>query len=156
MNRHYLKCSSCASELDHWFARTDETANTMMRSMLSLAVLLWAATVSALSAAGSRLLVVLDDVEEKAAYSFFLGDLKGMWKLNWTFLMGVGRINGLTWCAERGFEISYETPKSESVSLFHLGERQYDHLIVLPSKVKSMTFRVQFIYEMWRIWPNIE
>ena len=39
--------------------------------------LCFAAVVAAVSTAGNRLLVVLDDVEEKLAYSTFLGDLKG-------------------------------------------------------------------------------
>jgi oligosaccharyltransferase complex subunit beta len=38
----------------------------------------------------------------------------------------------------RGFKISYETPKSESVALFRHGERTYDHVIFFPSKVKGM------------------
>ena len=33
--------------------------------------------------------------------------------------------------------MSFETPKSETLSLFHLGERAYDHLIVLPTKSKG-------------------
>ena len=39
----------------------------------------------------------------------------------------------------RGFKISYETPKSESLQLFHLGERTYDHILLLPSKTKGET-----------------
>ncbi len=37
----------------------------------------------------------------------------------------------------RGFDINYETPRSEKLSLFDLGERKYDHLIFLPTKVKG-------------------
>lgn len=48
-----------------------------MRSLLSVAVLLFAAAVAAVSTAGSRLLVVLDDVADKDAYKLFLGDLTG-------------------------------------------------------------------------------
>lgn len=38
---------------------------------------MYAAAVSAVSTAGNRLLVVLDDVAEKDLYSQFLGDLTG-------------------------------------------------------------------------------
>ena len=38
---------------------------------------------------------------------------------------------------ERGFDIAYETPKSESVNLFHLGEKTYDHVLLLPTKIKG-------------------
>ncbi|PTB35700.1 uncharacterized protein TrAFT101_010550 [Trichoderma asperellum] len=87
-----------------------------MWSILSVAAaLVYAAAVSAVSTAGNRLLVVLDDVAEKDLYSQFLGDLTG-----------------------RGYDVSYETPRSEGLSLFHLGERKYDHLLFLPSKVKGL------------------
>lgn len=39
--------------------------------------------------------------------------------------------------AERGFEITYETPKSDQLALFSLGERNYDHILFLPTKVKG-------------------
>jgi oligosaccharyltransferase complex subunit beta len=48
-----------------------------MWSLLSAAALLYAAAVSAVSTAGNRLLVVLDDVAEKDTYGQFLGDLTG-------------------------------------------------------------------------------
>lgn len=43
------------------------------------------------------------------------------------------------WCGivGRGFDITYETPKSESLALFELGERAYDHLLILPAKSKG-------------------
>lgn len=40
-------------------------------------------------------------------------------------------------CLERGYQISYETPRSSQIQLFHLGERTYDHLVFLPAKVKG-------------------
>lgn len=40
----------------------------------------------------------------------------------------------------RGFQLSFETPKSESLALFHLGERTHDHIIFFPSKSKGMTY----------------
>jgi oligosaccharyltransferase complex subunit beta len=46
-----------------------------MRSILSVFVLLFAAVASAASTTGNRLLVLLDDVADKDAYSKFLGDL---------------------------------------------------------------------------------
>lgn len=86
-----------------------------MKSLLSFLVLLSAAVfVRALSSTGSRLLAILEDVAEKERYSQFLGDLEG-----------------------RGFKVSYETPKSEGLSLFRLGERAYDHLIFFPTKSKG-------------------
>ncbi|KAK4151446.1 Dolichyl-diphosphooligosaccharide--protein glycosyltransferase subunit wbp1 [Chaetomidium leptoderma] len=89
-----------------------------MRSLLSLFSLLaflFAAAVSALSTSGNRLLVILDDVAEKESYSKFLGDLES-----------------------RGFQLSFESPKSESLALFHLGERRYDHVVFFPTKTKGL------------------
>ncbi|KAK4124885.1 Dolichyl-diphosphooligosaccharide-protein glycosyltransferase 48kDa subunit [Parathielavia appendiculata] len=86
-----------------------------MRSLFSLFLFLFAAVVSAISASGNRLLVILEDVAEKTNYSKFLGDLES-----------------------RGFQISFEVPKSESLALFHLGERSYDHIILFPTKAKGL------------------
>ncbi|KAK3298424.1 oligosaccharyl transferase-like protein [Chaetomium fimeti] len=86
-----------------------------MRSFLSLFVFLFAAAVSAISTSGNRLLVILDDVADKENYSQFLGDLES-----------------------RGFQISFENPKSESLALFHLGERSYDHVILFPTRSKGL------------------
>ncbi|PWI68266.1 hypothetical protein PCL_02035 [Purpureocillium lilacinum] len=86
-----------------------------MRSILGVVVCAFAAAVSAVSTTGNRLLVVLDDAAEKDAYSQFFGDLTA-----------------------RGYEIKYETPRSEELKLFQLGERAYDHLVFLPSKVKGL------------------
>ncbi|KAI1295729.1 Dolichyl-diphosphooligosaccharide--protein glycosyltransferase subunit WBP1 [Xylaria venustula] len=87
-----------------------------MRSLMSFLLLALVAVVSAISSSGgNRLLVILEDVAEKDGYSKFLGDLEG-----------------------RGFDIAYETPKSESLSLFHLGERSYDHVLLFPTKAKGL------------------
>ncbi|ORY55298.1 Dolichyl-diphosphooligosaccharide--protein glycosyltransferase subunit WBP1 [Pseudomassariella vexata] len=86
-----------------------------MKAVLSLLALLLAAVAQAISTSGERLLVVLEDVAEKAGYSKFLGDLEG-----------------------RGFKINYETPKSETLNLFNLGERAYDHVLFLPTKAKGL------------------
>ena len=48
-----------------------------MQWLFSVTVLLFAACASARSAVGNKLLVVLNDVAEKAAYSTFLEDVKG-------------------------------------------------------------------------------
>ena len=40
--------------------------------------------------------------------------------------------------AERGYKITYDTPRSDDLNLFHLGERTYDHLVLLPAKVKAL------------------
>ncbi|CAI4211082.1 unnamed protein product [Parascedosporium putredinis] len=65
-----------------------------MKSFVAFLVLLLAAVVQAVSSAGSRLLVILDDVADNSEYSKFFDDL-----------------------SKRGFKITYETPKSESLSL---------------------------------------
>ncbi|KAG0650276.1 Dolichyl-diphosphooligosaccharide-glycosyltransferase subunit wbp1 [Hyphodiscus hymeniophilus] len=86
-----------------------------MRGLLSLLLLGLLSIVQALSSSGNNLLVVLEDVAEKSKYSTYLADLEG-----------------------RGFKISYESPKSESLGLFSLGERVYDHVLVLPLKLKGL------------------
>lgn len=37
----------------------------------------------------------------------------------------------------RGYDITYETPRSEELALFRLGEKNYDHILFLPTKVKG-------------------
>ncbi|KAL1840757.1 hypothetical protein VTJ49DRAFT_149 [Mycothermus thermophilus] len=86
-----------------------------MRLSLSFIAALFTAAVSAVSTTGNRLLVVLEEDADKQIYSKFLGDLKS-----------------------RGFDLSFESPKSESLSLFHLGERSYDHIIFFPTKMKGL------------------
>ncbi|QUC17583.1 uncharacterized protein UV8b_01824 [Ustilaginoidea virens] len=79
------------------------------------AVCLLAAAASAVSTTGNRLLVVLDELADKENYGRFFADL-----------------------TKRGFAITYETPRSEHVKLFDLGARTYDHLILLPAKMKAL------------------
>ncbi|KAJ2900347.1 hypothetical protein MKZ38_002480 [Zalerion maritima] len=90
-----------------------------MRSLFTSLFLLLAglaALVHATSSAGSRLLVISDDVAaDKETYSTFLGDVES-----------------------RGFDITFEAPKSESLKLFTLGERSYDHILLLPTKGKGI------------------
>ncbi|KAJ5919896.1 hypothetical protein N7454_009731 [Penicillium verhagenii] len=86
-----------------------------MRWCLALLVSAFVASVNALSSSGSRLLVVLDDTTEKSAYSTLWSDLEG-----------------------RGYDLSFESPKSDKLSLFEHGERAYDHLLILPPKSKGL------------------
>jgi oligosaccharyltransferase complex subunit beta len=39
--------------------------------------------------------------------------------------------------AGRGFSLSFESPKSDKLSLFSLGERDYDHVLLLPPSGKA-------------------
>ncbi|BDD59586.1 oligosaccharyl transferase glycoprotein complex, beta subunit [Monascus purpureus] len=86
-----------------------------MRWFLSFLFLGFLASVNALSSSGNRLLVVLEDAAEKGLYSTFWGDLTA-----------------------RGYDLVFESPKNDKLSLFHLGERAYDHLLILPPKSKGL------------------
>ncbi|KAK6594583.1 dolichyl-diphosphooligosaccharide-protein glycosyltransferase 48kD subunit [Botrytis cinerea] len=86
-----------------------------MRWILSFLLLGLLSAVSALSAGGNKLLVVLEELSEKSKYSKYFGDLEA-----------------------RGYELTYESPKNEKLGLFELGERSFDHLLVLPSKSKGL------------------
>ncbi|KAJ5099753.1 hypothetical protein N7532_006754 [Penicillium argentinense] len=86
-----------------------------MRWCLALLLFCFLAAVNALSSSGSRLLVVLDDSTEKSLYSTLWSDLEG-----------------------RGYDLAFESPKSDSLSLFQHGERAYDHLLILPPKSKGL------------------
>lgn len=87
----------------------------MMRWCLALLLCSFLAVINALSSSGSRLLVVLDESAEKSAYSTLWSDLE-----------------------ELGYDVTFETPKSNSLSLFQHGERAYDHLLILPPKSKGL------------------
>ncbi|RFU32416.1 hypothetical protein B7463_g3944, partial [Scytalidium lignicola] len=69
----------------------------------------------AASSSGNRLLVVLEELADKAKYSKYFGDLEA-----------------------RDFELFFESPKSETLGLFNLGERVFDHLLILPPKSKGL------------------
>ncbi|GAB7347350.1 hypothetical protein MBLNU459_g4287t1 [Dothideomycetes sp. NU459] len=86
-----------------------------MKGLFSLLLLALLGVVSALSSAGSRLLVVLEEESEKAKYSQFWAALE-----------------------TRGFTLSFESPKSSSLSLFKHGALAYDHVVLLPSKSKGL------------------
>ncbi|KAE8389165.1 Dolichyl-diphosphooligosaccharide--protein glycosyltransferase subunit WBP1 [Aspergillus alliaceus] len=85
-----------------------------MRWCLSLLLFGFLAVVHALSSSGSRLLVVLEDAAEKEAYSTFWGDLEA-----------------------RGYNLVFESPKNDQLSLLALGERAYDHVLLLPPRSKG-------------------
>ncbi|KAK5144553.1 oligosaccharyl transferase glycoprotein complex, beta subunit [Rachicladosporium monterosium] len=70
--------------------------------------------VSALSAQGQNLLVVIEDESDKTKYSQFWSDLQ-----------------------DRGFQLSYRSPKDTTLSLFLHGEPAYSHLLLLPTKSKG-------------------
>ncbi|KAJ5573676.1 uncharacterized protein N7459_008103 [Penicillium hispanicum] len=86
-----------------------------MRWCLALLLCCFLAAVNALSSSGSRLLVVLDDSTEKSLYSTLWSDLKA-----------------------RGYDVTFESPRSDKLSLFEHGERAYDHLLILPPKSKGL------------------
>ncbi|KAK4502638.1 hypothetical protein PRZ48_006064 [Zasmidium cellare] len=71
--------------------------------------------VSALSASGSKLLVVIEDEADKGKYSQFWTDLEN-----------------------RGFQLTYRSPKDASLSLFLHGEPAYSHLLLLPVRAKGL------------------
>ena len=41
-----------------------------------------------------------------------------------------------------GIQISYDSPKSEYLKIFDLGETTHDHLVILPTKGKGRFFHV--------------
>ncbi|RDA93325.1 hypothetical protein CP533_2016 [Ophiocordyceps camponoti-saundersi (nom. inval.)] len=101
-----------------------------MRLLLAI-VAIFVAAVTALSTAGNRLLVVMDQISDRDAYTMFFGDLES-----------------------RGFEITYETPRTEGLRLSHLGERTYDHIMFLPAKVKGRWLRSTLHYLFNHVDPR--
>ncbi|KAF2768336.1 oligosaccharyl transferase subunit beta [Teratosphaeria nubilosa] len=71
--------------------------------------------VSALSAQGNKLLVVVEDEADKSKYSQFWLDLEN-----------------------RGFQITYTPIKDSALSLFQHGVPAYSHLLLLPTKAKGL------------------
>lgn len=103
---------------------------------------LWGAVVHALSSAGNRLLAILDDVADKDLFSTFWKDLEGEIKLhegwgwtNWSYFSNSTSSPGDT--IGRGYSISFQSPKDQSLSLFKHGERAYDHIALFPLKSKG-------------------
>lgn len=60
-----------------FFPGSKHTKGRIMRTILSFLLLALASVVAAISTSGNRLLVVLDDVADKATYSKFFADLEG-------------------------------------------------------------------------------
>ncbi|KAF2113960.1 Dolichyl-diphosphooligosaccharide--protein glycosyltransferase subunit WBP1 [Lophiotrema nucula] len=86
-----------------------------MRWLFASLLLALLGAVQAISYTGGRLLVVLEEQSEREKYTAFFGDLES-----------------------RGFHLTVESPKSESLSLFKHGARAYDHLLLLPAKSKGL------------------
>ncbi|KAK7890346.1 oligosaccharyl transferase glycoprotein complex, beta subunit [Exophiala xenobiotica] len=87
-----------------------------MRFISSLCLLFLAllGAVSAKSAVGDRLLVILEDEAQKGLYSKFWADLEA-----------------------RDFQLTFESPRKEDLSLFRHGQLAYDHLLLTPPKSKG-------------------
>ncbi|KAL8674166.1 MAG: hypothetical protein Q9168_001417 [Polycauliona sp. 1 TL-2023] len=86
----------------------------MSRLLFLVFVALFSA-VYALSSSGNRLLVVTEDsAADKEKYSTFWSDLES-----------------------RGYRLAFEAPKNDKLALFKHGERAFDHIILLPTKVKD-------------------
>ncbi|KAL4808744.1 Dolichyl-diphosphooligosaccharide--protein glycosyltransferase subunit WBP1 [Aspergillus unguis] len=85
-----------------------------MRWCPSLFLFGFLAAVNALSSSGNRLLVVLEDAAEKGLYSTLWSDLEA-----------------------RGYDLVFDSPRNEKLSLFELGDRAYDHVLLLPPKSKG-------------------
>jgi oligosaccharyltransferase complex subunit beta len=102
-----------------------------MRWCLAFFLACFLTAVNALSSSGSRLLVVLEDTAEKSLYSTLWSDLEG------TAFFLVSSMHLLTHLQGRGYDLSFESPKSDDLSLFQHGERAYDHLLILPPKSKG-------------------
>ncbi|KAK5110679.1 hypothetical protein LTR85_000761 [Meristemomyces frigidus] len=73
------------------------------------------AFVSALSAQGGQLLVVLEEQGERSKYSQFWSDLEA-----------------------RGFHLTFRAPKDTSLALFRHGVPAYSHLLLLPTQSKGL------------------
>ncbi|KAF2469261.1 Dolichyl-diphosphooligosaccharide-protein glycosyltransferase 48kDa subunit [Lindgomyces ingoldianus] len=86
-----------------------------MRWLSSFLLLVLLGVAQALSSSGRKLLVVLEEAAEKERFGGFFGDLEA-----------------------RGFHLTFESPKSTSLSLLKHGERAYDHLLLLPAKSKGL------------------
>ncbi|KAF8468925.1 Dolichyl-diphosphooligosaccharide--protein glycosyltransferase subunit WBP1 [Kalaharituber pfeilii] len=82
-------------------------------TLLTSVLLLPTAFVSALSITGNRLLVI-DEAELQNNYKTYIWDLE-----------------------QRGFQLTFLSPKSPDLELFVHGERKWDHILLLPPKSKA-------------------
>ncbi|OXG16308.1 oligosaccharyltransferase complex subunit beta [Cryptococcus neoformans Ze90-1] len=85
-------------------------------SMLLMPFVALFGLVSARSATGDRVLVVLESAVTKDDYSQFWDSLK-----------------------QRGFELTFKEPKSKDADLVKFGEAQYDHLIMFAPTAKDFS-----------------
>ncbi|KHJ30738.1 putative dolichyl-diphosphooligosaccharide--protein glycosyltransferase 48 kda subunit [Erysiphe necator] len=69
----------------------------------------------AASSSGNKLLILLEESIEDTRYSKYIADLK-----------------------DRDFQVTIESPKNGKLTLFELGERVYDHLVIFPCKTKGL------------------
>ena len=106
-----------------------------MRWVISLLLVAYLGLAQALSSSGNRLLVVLEDLSDKGLYSKFFDDLEGKFR---TVVLGLDRAR-TDFVAARNFQLTFESPKTESLSLFRHGALAYDHLILPPPKSKGRT-----------------
>ncbi|KAH8816860.1 dolichyl-diphosphooligosaccharide--protein glycosyltransferase-like protein 48 kDa subunit [Xylogone sp. PMI_703] len=86
-----------------------------MRWIFSFLLLGLLSLAQAASSSGNRLLVIFEELADKAKYSKYFGDLEA-----------------------RDFKLFFESPKSENLALFNLGERVFDHLLILPPKSRGL------------------
>lgn len=86
-----------------------------MRWLLNLLFITLLGLVQGLSSTGSRLLVVVEESSETAKYSTFWDDLQ-----------------------DRGYKLTFESPKNDKLALFQHGERAFDHILLLPPKSKGL------------------
>lgn len=104
-------------------------------SSLSLLFLALVGLASAKSAAGNRLLVVLEDDSQRGLYAKFWADLEGDF-IYWTGSTET-RNTDESICTAREFELSFESPRNEELSLFRHGQLAYEHLLLTPPKSKG-------------------
>ena len=116
--------------------RTSHNNDNDMRWLLSFLLLGLLSVVHAVSSSGSKLLVVLEELADKTKYSKYLADLESAY-----ISRSVPSVALYADCFSpkgRGFKTTIESPKAEKIALFELGERAYDHVLLLPAKSKGM------------------
>ena len=108
-----------------------------MRWLLSLSLLALVSLAQALSSTGNRLLVVIEEAAEKTKYSQFWGDLEGKSSLQSSLFQFDEALLMRFYYLARGYKLTFESPKNEKLSLFLHGERNFDHILLLPPKSKG-------------------
>lgn len=111
----------------------------------------------AISTSGSRLLVVIEDVDEKGKCSTFWDDLQSTSvQATYKDLAAASLIVLLG----RGYHATFVSPKSENFTLFKHGERAFDHIILvspkskgkkeLPKRDSNSLIHKQVLVQRWR------